>query len=43
MPVVQCPHRLVSKDRQSCEIVEEVGQKEKNLGRHGFGVDDIYG
>ena len=41
MPVVQYPHYLVQKAGQNCQIVEEVGQKEKNLGRHGFSSDDI--
>ena len=43
MPVVQCPHRLVSKDGQNDQIIEEVGQEKKKLGRHGFSGDDNFG
>ena len=43
MPIVQGTHRPVSKDQQNCEIVEDVGQKEKKLGRHGISNDDNFG
>ena len=43
MPIVQGPHRPVSKDQQNCEIVEDVGQEEKKLGRHGISNDDNFG